>query len=56
MSLSVYNKLGQLVMMEAGTVDTPVQEVRVGDLPAGVYLMQVRSGEVMLAKKFMIQD
>ncbi|MCB0549102.1 MAG: HYR domain-containing protein, partial [Phaeodactylibacter sp.] len=55
-SLSVYNKLGQLVMMEAGTVDTPVQEVRVGDLPAGVYLMQVRSGEVMLAKKFMIQD
>ena len=41
--------------MEAGTVDTPVQEVRV-DLPAGVYLMQVRGGEVMLAKKFMIQD
>ncbi|MCO6487746.1 MAG: T9SS type A sorting domain-containing protein, partial [Phaeodactylibacter sp.] len=56
-SLAVYNKLGQQVMtMEAGTVDAPVQEVRVGDLPAGVYLMQVRSGELVLAKKFMVLD
>ncbi|MCB0582661.1 MAG: T9SS type A sorting domain-containing protein, partial [Phaeodactylibacter sp.] len=56
-SLAVYNKLGQPVKrIEAGTADTPVQEVRVGDLPAGMYLLQVRSGEVVLAKKFMVQD
>ncbi|MCB0564975.1 MAG: T9SS type A sorting domain-containing protein [Phaeodactylibacter sp.] len=28
----------------------------VEDLPAGMYLMQVRSGEQVLVKKFMVLD
>ncbi|MCB9267513.1 MAG: T9SS type A sorting domain-containing protein [Lewinellaceae bacterium] len=56
-SLVVYNRIGQPVkIIPTGAVEALIQIIKVADLPAGMYLMQVRSGEQVLVKKFMVVD
>jgi hypothetical protein len=54
-SLAVYNALGQLVRPVASAVQSGRQQVALGQLPAGAYLVQLRVGSQLTSRKIVIE-
>ncbi|MDB5271335.1 MAG: hypothetical protein JWP58_4375, partial [Hymenobacter sp.] len=54
-ALAVYNALGQRVRALAGPEQAGRQQVALGSLPAGAYLVQLQIGDQLTSRKVVVQ-